>query len=201
MPVDLGGALPSARKEASVRQCPDPVPGRLAGRSPSEEGRSRGHGRTPSGSWTSSPRHSRGGARIIVRRCSTGCPPRAGTATVCHRLFVTLTPRRALPAVGGATRRCRNTTRMSSVRQTRAAATPGTGGAHAAGTAICVCLNKGQATTLQPIGQMPPPHALHRGPDDRPSYVRTGDRQSFWVVGRWEPQAARSDLRTLESRS
>ena len=39
---------------------------------------------------------------------------------------------------------------------------PCMGGAHAAGTAICVCLNKGQDRTLQPIGQMPPPHVLDK---------------------------------------
>jgi hypothetical protein len=78
---------------------------------------------------------------------------RAGSATGLPPPFVTLTPRRALPAVRVATHRCRNTTRISSVDQTRVAATPGMGGAHAAGMVICVCLNKGQDTTLPPIGR------------------------------------------------
>jgi hypothetical protein len=43
--------------------------------------------------------------------------------------------------------------RISSVHQTRVAATPGMGGVDAAGMVICVCLNKGQDTTLPPIGR------------------------------------------------
>jgi hypothetical protein len=74
-----------------------PGPGQAC-RALAQQGRRRA--RRPA-SWTSSPRHCWDGACITAGRCSTGCPRRAGSATVCHRLFVTLTPRRALPAVRG----------------------------------------------------------------------------------------------------